>query len=142
MLLFIGDNKRLLHLHEHKLSDLEVFKSSTQIFQKNTSASLKNLETQVGQLALNMQTMNKDEFPSDTQKNPKDCMEIQLRSGKEVGNNSRKERKEETEEEQEETGKEEKKNMPEKITKARKQVQAYTPAVPFPQRLQKVRREE
>ena len=37
-------------------------------------------------------------------------MAVQLRSGKEVGNNSRKERKEGTEEEQEETGKEEKKN--------------------------------
>ena len=33
-------------------------------------------------------------------------MEIQLRSGKEVSNNKRKERKEETEVEQEETGKE------------------------------------
>ena len=90
MLQFMGDNKRLLHLHEQKLSDLEVFKSGTQIFQKNTSASLKNLETQVGQLALNMQTQNKGEFPSDTQNNLKDCMAIQLRSGKEVGNNSRK----------------------------------------------------
>ena len=76
-----------------------------------------------------------------------------------MGNNSRKERKEGTEEEREETRKEEKKNMPEKITKARKKeqteqpkrsceqkqkkkAQAYTPAVPFPQRLQKARREE
>ena len=105
----MGDNKRLLHLHEHKLFGLEVFKSGTQIFQKNTSASLKNLKTQVGQLALNMQTQNKGAFPSDTYKNPKDFMEVQLRSGKEVGNSSRKERKEETEEEQEEIGNEEKK---------------------------------
>ena len=74
------------------------------------------METQVGQLALNMQNQNKDAFPSDTQKNPKDCMAVQLRSGKEVGNSSRKERKERTEEEQEETGKEEEKNMPEKTT--------------------------
>ena len=76
-----------------------------------------------------------------------------------MGNNIRKERKEGTEEEREETRKEEKKNMPEKITKARKKeqteqpkrsceqkqkkkAQAYTPAVPFPQRLQKARREE
>ena len=89
----------MLHLHEQKLSDLEVFKSDIHIFQKNTSASLKNLETQVGQLALNMQTQNKGTFLSDTQKNPKDCMAVQFRSGKEVGNNSRKERKEGTEEE-------------------------------------------
>ena len=76
-----------------------------------------------------------------------------------MGNSSRKERKEETEEEQDETRKEEKKNMPEKITEARKQAhteqpersceqkqkekaQTYTPAVPFPQRLQKARMEE
>ena len=54
MLQFMGDNKRLLQFHEHKLSDLEAFKSDTQMFQKNTSSSLKNLETQVEQLALNM----------------------------------------------------------------------------------------
>ena len=128
------------------------------MFQANTSASLKNLETQVGQLALNMQTQNKGAFPSDTQKNLKDCMAVQLRSGKEVGNNSRKERKEETEKEIEETRKEEEKNMLEKITEVRKSAQteqpkrsyeqkqkekahAYTPAVPFPQRIQKAGRE-
>ena len=53
-----------------------------------------------------MPNQSKGTFPNDTQKNPKDCMAIQLRSGKEVSNNRRKERKEETEAEQEETGKE------------------------------------
>ena len=70
------------------------------MFQKNTSASLKNFETQIGQLALNMPNQSKGTFPNDTQKNPKDCMAIQLRSGKEGSNNRRKERKEETEVEQ------------------------------------------
>ena len=111
MLHFMGDNKRLIHFHEHKLSDLEAFKSDTQVFQKNTSASLKNLETQVGHLALNMPNQSKGTFPSDTQKNPKDCMTVQLRSGKEVGNNRKKERKEETEAEQEETGMEGEKSV-------------------------------
>ena len=106
MLQFMGDNKRLIHFHEQKPSDLEAFKSDTQVFQKNTSASLKNLETQVGQLALTMPNQSKGTFPSDTQKNPKDCMVVQLRSGKEVGNNSKKERKEKTDAKQEETGKE------------------------------------
>ena len=32
MLQFMGDNKRLLHFHEQKLSDLEAFKSGTQVF--------------------------------------------------------------------------------------------------------------
>ena len=87
MLQFMGDNKRLLQFHEQKLSDLEAFKSDTQMFQKNTSASLKNLEIQVGQLALNVPNQNKGTFPSDTQKNPKDCMAIQLRSGKDLSSN-------------------------------------------------------
>ena len=76
------------------------------MFQKNTSASLKNLETQGGQLALSMPNQRKSTFPSDTQKNPKDCIAVQLRSGKEVGSNNKKERKEETDAKQEETGKE------------------------------------
>ena len=127
MLHFIGDNKRLIHFHEQKLSDLEAFKSDTQVFQKNTSASLKNLETKVGQLTLNMPNQNKGTFPSDTQKNPKDCMAIQLRSGKEVGNNSRKERKEETDAEQEEVGKQGEKSTPEKNTEDKKMIKTEQP---------------
>ena len=80
-------SNRLLQFHEHKLSDLEAFKSDTQMFQKNASASLKNLETQVGQLALTMPNQSKGTFHSDTQKNPKDCMAIQLRSGKDLSSN-------------------------------------------------------
>ena len=86
-------------------------------------------------------------------------MEVQLRSRKQVGNNSKKERKEETDAEQEETGKEEEKSMPGKTTAEKKKIQikqpegsseqkqkekvpAYTPTVPFPQRLPKAKREE
>ena len=50
------------------------------MFQANTNASLKNLKTRVGQLALAPQNQSKDSFLSDTKKNPKDCMEITLRS--------------------------------------------------------------
>ena len=81
-----------------------------------------------------------------------------MRSGKEVSNSSRKEKKEKTDEE-EATGREEEKNMSEKTIdvekkklteqpeksgglKQKEKVQAYTPAVPFPHRLQKARREE
>ena len=148
MMQFMGDNKRLIHFHEQKLSNLEAFKSDTQVFQKNTSASLKNLETQVGQLALNMPNQSKGTFPSDTEKNPKDCMAVQLRSGKEMGNNRKKERKEETGVEQEEIGKEGEKSIQTKQPegsneqKQKEGVPAYTPTVPFPQRLQKEKREE
>ena len=144
----MGDNKRLLQFHEHKLSDLEAFKYDTQMFQKNASASLKNLETQVGQLTLTMPNQSKGTFPSDTQTNPKDCMATQLRSGKDLSSNKKTERKEETEADKEETGKEEEKNNQIKQLKGsndqkkKEGVPAYTPAVPFPQRLQKSRREE
>ena len=58
-----------------------------------------------------MPNQSKGTFPSDTQKNPKDYMAVQLRSGKEVGNNNNKEKKEETDAEQEKTGKEGEKSM-------------------------------
>ena len=54
------------------------------MFQANTNASLKNLETQVGKLALGMQNQSIDSFVSDTKKNPKDCMAITIRNGKEL----------------------------------------------------------
>ena len=149
MLQFMGDNKRLLQFHDQKLSNLEAFKSDTQMFQKNASASLKNLETQVGQLALNMPNQSKGTFPSDTQKNPKDCMAIQLRSGKDLSSNKETDvEKEETEAKKEKTEeKAEKNSQLEQLKgsndqKKKEGVPAYTPAVPFPQRLQKSRREE
>ena len=54
MLSFMGENKRLLNIHEQKFVELEPFQANTTMFQANTIASLKNLETQVGQLALAM----------------------------------------------------------------------------------------
>ena len=84
MLQFMGDNKKLLNLHEQKFAELGATATNFQIFQNTTNATLKNLETQVGQLALTLQNQKKDVFPSDTKKNPKDCMAVQLRSGKEL----------------------------------------------------------
>ena len=43
-----GDNKKLLNLHEQKFAELEASNTNSQIFQKTTNASLKNLETQIG----------------------------------------------------------------------------------------------
>ena len=84
MLNYMAKNKRILNLHEQKFAGLAVFQANTILFQANTNASLKNLETQVGQLALNMQNQYRNFFPSDTKKNPKDCMAITLRSCKEL----------------------------------------------------------
>ena len=84
MLNYIAENKRIINLHEQKSTELAVFQANSTIFQANTNASLKNLEIQVRQLTLNMHNRSKDSFPSDTKKNPKDCMAITLRSGEEL----------------------------------------------------------
>ena len=76
----MGENKRLLNIHEQKFTDLAAFQANTAVFQANTNSSLNNLETQVEQLALAMQNQSKDAFPSDIRKNPKDCMVVTLRS--------------------------------------------------------------
>ena len=82
MLTFMGGNKRLLNIHEHKFSELAAFQANTNVFQANTNASLKNRETQVRKLALTMQNQPKNAFLSDTKKNPKDYMVVTLRSGR------------------------------------------------------------
>ena len=121
MLQFIGDNKKMLHTHENKFAELEAFKSNTKMFQSNTNASLKNLESQVGKLTLTLQNQNQNAFPSDTQKNPKDRMEVQLRSGKEVRSSSRVENKEKADQEKDKaTGREDEKSMSKRTTKEEK----------------------
>ena len=45
MLQFMGDNKKLLNLHEQKFVELEASNTNSQIFQKTINASLKNRKT-------------------------------------------------------------------------------------------------
>ena len=78
----MGENKRLLNIHEYKFVEVAAFQENTNVFQANKNASLKNLETQVGKLALAIQNQSKDAFPSDTKNNPKECMAITLKSGR------------------------------------------------------------
>ena len=155
----MGDNKKLLNLHEQKFVKLDNFKSNTQNFQTNTNGSLKSLETRVGQLSSTLQNKNKDAFPSDTQKNPRDCIAVQLRSGKELSNSRAEKTKKTWQEEEEETRRKNRKSSSEltidtenKVQNEqpgenceqnqKEKVQAYTPAIPFPQRLRKAKKEE
>ena len=71
MLNFMGENKRLLNIHDQKFVYIAVFQANKIVFQVNTDASLKNLETQVGQLAQTLQIQSKEAFPSDTKKIPR-----------------------------------------------------------------------
>ena len=159
MLAFIGENKRLLNIHEEKFAELEEFQANTIVFQANTNASLKNLETRVGQLTLAMQNQSKDAFLSDTRKNPKDYMAVTLRSGREIGKR-RVEKKDIEEKKHAKIGEEFKQHSSEtteedKTTKMQQEqqvekgnlrkneeVKACNPQVPFSLRLQKAKLEE
>ena len=66
MFSFMGENKKVLNINDQKFAELAAFQANTTVIQANTNASLKNLETQLGQLALTMQNQSKDAFPSDT----------------------------------------------------------------------------
>ena len=121
---------------------------------------MKNLETQVGQLALTMQNHSNNVFLRDTRKNPKDCMVVTLRSGRkrERSNEENKKNTETVEGEEtgtenkysssvevEKTGKEEVQNEQQEEReelKKKEDKNVYMPAVPFPRRLQKAKIEE
>ena len=65
-------------------AEIVAFQANTNVFQANTNASLKYLETRVGQLALSMQNQSMDSFPSDTKKKPRENMAIILINGREL----------------------------------------------------------
>ena len=89
MLHFMSENKRILNMHEKRFSELEIFKANTTVFQKNTNASLRNLETQVGQLALSLQNHSRNAFPSSTEINPKDFTSTSLSRNNELQGNKK-----------------------------------------------------
>ena len=66
------ENKRILNVHEKKFVELENFQVNTIAFQTNINATLRNLETQVGQLAPSLQIQSRNTFPSNIEINPKD----------------------------------------------------------------------
>nr|KYP35333.1 hypothetical protein KK1_043639 [Cajanus cajan] len=76
-----------MHERTSKLEDtLNQFMQVSMNNQKNTEASIKNLEVQVGQLAKQLADMSKGPFSANTKTNPKEyCQAITTRSGKVVG---------------------------------------------------------
>ena len=69
---------------EHNQANIGTCMKNMETNQANLGASLKNLESQMGQLAQYLRENPPKSFPSDTEKNPKQCMAITLRSGKEI----------------------------------------------------------
>ena len=66
-------------MHEKKFAELENFHANTTVFQTNINATLTNLETQVGQLALSLHNQSRNTFPSSTEINPKDFTPTTMR---------------------------------------------------------------
>ena len=85
----MSENKKILNLHEKRFSKLENFQGNTTVFQTNTNASLRNLETQVRQLALSLQNQSRNAFPSSTEINPKDFKPASLRGDNELQGNKK-----------------------------------------------------
>ena len=80
----MSENKRLLNVHEKRFADLENFQEKTDVFQTNVNATIRNLETQVGQLALSLQGQTRNAFPSSTEINPEDLTPLTLRDNYEL----------------------------------------------------------
>ena len=89
MLHFMLENKRILNKHENKFFELENFKANKTVFHTNTNASLRNLETRVGQLALSLQNQSRNAFLSSTETNPKDFTPTSLRGDNELQGNKK-----------------------------------------------------
>ena len=83
MLHTMTENKRILNLDEKRFSDLENFQANTIVFQTNTNATMRNLETPVGQLPLSLQSQSRNAFPSSVEINPKDLTSTTLRGNDE-----------------------------------------------------------
>ena len=133
------------------------------MFQANTNASLKNMETQVGQLDFSLQKQSNDTFPSDAKKNPKDCLAVTLRSGKQLLESKKKDKEADNKKAiQEERNQklevekdiaesssrdllEEEKNeesIEKEKPKKREEVRVYRPPLPFPQRWKQAKIDE
>ena len=80
----MSENKRILNLHENKFYDLKNFQANTTVSQTNSNATMRNSETQVGQLALSLQSQSRNSFLSSTEINPKDLTPTTLRGNEEL----------------------------------------------------------
>ena len=78
------ENIRILNVHENKFSELENLQANTIVFQTNINATLRKLETQVGQLALTLQIQTRNTFPNNTEVNPKDLTPTAMRGSDEL----------------------------------------------------------
>ena len=73
ILTYMGENKKMISIHEQKFLDLNVF-------QVNTSARLKKVEAQIGHLVQAFKEKFSRTSPSNILPNPNECMDTPLSS--------------------------------------------------------------
>ena len=71
-------------MHEKMFAELENFQANIIVFQTNINATLRNLETRVGQLALSLQSQSRNTFSGSTEINPKDLTPTAMRGSDEL----------------------------------------------------------
>ncbi|XP_075504544.1 uncharacterized protein LOC142541982 [Primulina tabacum] len=76
---FVTESGKKMARTESRLDSMETHMG-------NMGATMKSLETQIGQLANALKDQNRGQFPSNTEVNPREqCKAVTLRSGKEIG---------------------------------------------------------
>ncbi|XP_073037960.1 uncharacterized protein [Primulina eburnea] len=76
---FVTESGKRMARTESRLDNMETHMG-------NMGATMKSLETQIGQLANDLKDQNRGQFPSNTEVNPREqCKAVTLRSGKEIG---------------------------------------------------------
>ncbi|XP_073051222.1 uncharacterized protein [Primulina eburnea] len=122
---FVTESGKRMARTESRLDNMETHMG-------NMGATMKSLETQIGQLANALRDQNRGQFPSNTEVNPKEqCKAVTLRSGKELEVQNPKERAD--------SGKTVEEGEMEKST-AEIKVESppvYKPTLPYPQRFKK-----
>ena len=76
-------------MQEKKFAELENFQANTTVFQTNINATLRNLETQVGQLALSLKIQSRNTFTNSNEINPKDLTPTAIRGNDELQGNKK-----------------------------------------------------
>ncbi|XP_062118885.1 uncharacterized protein LOC133832577 [Humulus lupulus] len=132
---FIMESNKRFGKNEARLDNIETH-------MPNMGASMKKIETQVGQLANAVNSNHKGSFPSDTVVNPKEsCQAVSLRSGKVLDEgNVQASLSEKIEPVVREVDKEEqakKQSGSDKNDMKKDRLPLYQPPIPYPQRFQK-----
>ncbi|XP_075500027.1 uncharacterized protein LOC142538599 [Primulina tabacum] len=128
---FVAESGKRMARTESRLDSMETHIG-------NMGATMKSLETQIGQLANALRDQNRGQFPSNTEVNPKEqCKAVTLRSGKELEVQSPKEMVENEKLVEDVEFEVITENKVEDSKTKVVQPPAFKPAIPYPQRFKK-----